>query len=316
VSELWSEGLASLEPYVPGEQPRQIIADYHRVEPNQVFVGNGSDEVLAHAFRAFFCKAKPLLFPDITYSFYPVYCKLFGIDYQQIPLREDFSLHLADYSADNAGVIFANPNAPTAMLLDKGAIENFLYQSQQSVVLVDEAYIDFAGSDCGVTASAIDLVSRFSNLLVTRTLSKSRALAGLRLGYAIGSPTLIEGLVRVKDSFNSYPIDHLSSVLAMASFSDQAYFESIVQQVVEQRTQLTKILNDLGFTVLPSEANFVFVKHHQQSADKLAAGLRERGIIVRHFNKPRLKDYLRITVGDKTQNQLLVGALQSLLAAA
>ncbi len=354
MSKLWSDDLSGFEPYVPGEQPqidnltklntnespygpgpavakalgefeadslrlypdpqscllRREIATYHKVSIEQVFVGNGSDEVLAHAFRAFFKKPFPLCFPDITYSFYPVYCKLFGINYRNIPLRGDYSLSLDDYPDENGGVIFANPNAPTGVLLALDELEAFLQKNEHSVVLVDEAYIDFAESG----ASAIALVDRYPNLLVTRTVSKSRALAGLRLGYAIGSAELIEGLTRVKDSFNSYPIDQLASAVTIASFSDEAYFRKTVAAVVEQRSVLASGLADQGFICLPSSANFIMAKPTTIPAPECAAALREVGIIVRYFDKPRLSEYLRITVGDEAQNKRLLDALKIVLS--
>lgn len=296
-----------LYPDPNGEVLKQAIADYYQISAEQVFVGNGSDEVLAHAYHAFFQQDKPLLFPDISYSFYPVYCGLYRVEPKPIALDAQFQINLADYQQENGGIIFPNPNAPTGCLLGLAEIEALLQSNTETVVLVDEAYIDFGGQ------SAVSLVDKYPNLLVTQTLSKSRALAGMRVGLAIGHPQLIEGLERIKDSFNSYPLDRVALAGAAAAFADRDYFEQSCAKIIASREQLTEQLVRLGFAVLPSAANFVFARHPQQDAAQLSAQLREQGIIVRHFTQPRIAQFLRITVGTDEQNTVLVEALTKLL---
>lgn len=351
MSRFWSGIVHKLQPYVPGEQPKvanlvklntnenpygpspkvldairlgtsdqlrlypdpnaqalkQAIADYHHVDASQVFVGNGSDEVLAHIFHALFQHDGSLLFPDITYSFYPVYSQLYQIDYKKIALADDFSVNVDDYQQTNSGIIFPNPNAPTGKLLALAEIEKLLEFNTDSVVVVDEAYIDFGGD------SAVKLVNQFPNLLVTQTLSKSRSLAGIRLGYAIGHADLIEGLVRVKDSFNSYPIDSLAIAAGVASFEDQDYFKQVCNKVIASRDHVTRELIELGFDVIPSAANFIFATHPQFDASELANGLRKQGVIVRHFSQDRVADYLRITIGTPEENQQLLAVLDTMV---
>ena len=347
MSKFWSPFVNDLVPYVPGEQPKltklvklntnenpygpspkaidamraaisdelrlypdpnsdllkQAVARYYGVDASRVFLGNGSDEVLAHAYNAFFRQDKPLLFPDISYSFYPVYCGLYGVDYQALPLDEQFQIRVEDYARPNGGIIFPNPNAPTGCLLALDAVEQILKNSPDSVVIVDEAYIDFGGE------TAISLVDRYPNLLVTQTLSKSRSLAGLRVGLAVGHPDLIEALERVKNSFNSYPLDRMAIVGAAAAFDDREYFESTCQRVITSREALVEQLEGKGFEVLPSAANFIFARHPQHDAAGLAAKVREQGVIVRHFKQARIAQFLRITIGTPEQNQALVDAL-------
>ena len=287
---------------------KTAIARHHGIDTTQVFVGNGSDEVLAHIFMALLKHEAPLLFPDITYSFYPVYCGLYGIDYETVPLAEDFSINPADFCGrPNGGIIFPNPNAPTGRLLALDAIEQILKANADSVVVIDEAYIDFGGT------SAIALVNRYDNLLVVHTLSKSRSLAGLRVGFAVGHPALIEALERVKNSFNSYPLDKLAIAGAVAAMDDSTYFAQCCQSVIATREQLTAALGKLGFEVLPSAANFIFARHPRHDALTLAQGLREQRIIVRHFKAPRIDQFLRITIGTEAECAALVDALQSLL---
>ena len=292
---------------------RQTISDYYDLaaqggDKSWVFVGNGSDEVLAHAFHGLFQHDKPLLFPDISYSFYPVYAQLYDIAYETVPLTDSFAINPADYSRANGGVIFPNPNAPTGCVLTLDAIEQILQANRDVVVLVDEAYIDFGGE------SAVALVGRYDNLLITQTLSKSRALAGLRVGLAIGQPHLIDALERIKNSFNSYPLGRVALVGAQAAFEDKAYFDSMQQLVIMQRDSLTAKLERLGFDVLPSGANFVFAQHPKHSGADLAQALRERAVVVRHFNKPRIDNFLRITVGTPDQHAALIDALSEILA--
>ena len=352
MSRYWSAVVHGLTPYVPGEQPkladlvklntnenpygpsprvldavraeaddtlrlypdpnsdrlRSAIAAYHRVKADQVFVGNGSDEVLAHAFMALLKHDRSILFPDISYSFYPVYCGLYEISYRTIPLTESFEIKVDDYLMPNGGVIFPNPNAPTGRLLPLAEIERLLAGNPDSVVVVDEAYIDFGGK------TAVGLVARYPQLLVTRTLSKSHALAGLRVGYAIGQEHLVEALNRVKDSFNSYPLDRFAQAGALASIQDPGYFEEICSKVVATRTRLVASMAEMGFEVLPSSANFIFARHPVHDGAGLAAALRERNIIVRHFRKPaRISPFLRITVGTDEQCDALIAALKAIL---
>lgn len=290
---------------------REAIAAQHGLDAGQVFVGNGSDEVLAHAFFAFFQQGLPLLVPDITYSFYQVYCGLYGIEAELQPLDEGLRVDvpaLARRAAQPcAGLVLANPNAPTGIGLPLAQIEQLLQACPQRVVLVDEAYIDFGGE------SAMGLIARHPNLLVVHTLSKSRSLAGLRVGFACGQRPLIDALERVKNSFNSYPLDRLAQAGARAAIEDQAYFEQTRQVVMHSREGLVLQLEDLGFEVLPSQANFVFVRHPAQDAAQLAAALRARAVLVRHFKAPRIAQYLRITVGTPAQCDALVQALGAIL---
>lgn len=294
---------------------RQAIADHHSAHgltPDHIFVGNGSDEVLAHAFRAFFVHGKsPLLMPDISYSFYKVYSNLFGIEARLIPLTEDWRINVADYAhfaqEDVAGVIIANPNAPTGVALELQQVKVLLDAFPQRLVLLDEAYVDFGAE------SALSLIAQYPNLLVVHTLSKSRSLAGLRVGFAAGQPHLIEALTRVKDSFNSYPLDRLASAGAIAAYQDHAYFAKCVEAIKATRTDLIEQLRVRGFEVLPSAANFVFARHPQHAGGDIFAALRRQGVLVRHFAKPRIADFLRITVGLPEQSAVLLAALDSFL---
>ena len=284
------------------------IAETYGLTSAHIFVGNGSDEVLAHTFQALLKHDKPLLFPDITYSFYPVYCGLYGIDYQTVPLTESFEIDVADYSCPNGGIIFPNPNAPTGRLLALTDIERLLKSNTESVVVIDEAYIDFGGE------SAVKLIQRYPQLLVIHTLSKARSLAGLRVGYAMGHPDLIEALVRVQDSFNSYPLDRLAAAGAMAAIEDGDYFEQTRQKVMATRALLVSRLQQMGFEVLPSGANFIFTRHASLSGAELAHELRERSIVVRHFAAPaRIAEFLRITICTDVQTELLLKALKDIM---
>lgn len=287
---------------------KAAVAREFGVEAKQVFVGNGSDEVLAHIFMALLKHERPILFPDITYSFYPVYCGLYGIEYRTVPLAEDFSLRVEDYAQPNGGIIFPNPNAPTGRPVTLGEIEAVLEANRDSVVVIDEAYVDFGGQ------TAISLVNRFPNLVVIHTFSKSRSLAGLRVGFAVAQAELIEALERVKNSFNSYPLDRLAIVGAVAALEDREYFEQTRQAVIATRTKLTAELEQLGFDVLPSTANFIFARHPQRDGAELAAQLRERAIIVRHFKLPRIDQFLRISVGTDGECAALTSALREILA--
>lgn len=347
MSRFWSELVARLTPYVPGEQParadlvklntnenpygpsprvleaiaavsgdslrlypdpesvalKDACADYHGLRREQVFVGNGSDEVLAHVFQGLLKHDKPLLFPDISYSFYPVWCDLYGIEYRQVPVSEDFSIDPAAYGADNGGIIIPNPNAPTGILLPLSGIRELLQTNPESVVVIDEAYIDFGGE------SAVGLIAEYDNLLVVQTLSKSRSLAGLRVGFAMGSGELIEGLERIKNSFNSYPLDVLAQRAAQASLMDEAYFVDTCAKVMASRSRLVGEMEKMGFEVLPSAANFIFATHPEYPAAGLFAALRERGILVRYFDRPRIDNYLRISIGTDDECSALLAAL-------
>jgi len=353
MSRFWSDVVKGLTPYVPGEQPKlanlvklntnenpygpspraleairaatgeslklypdpnaeqlkAAIGKYHGVGVQNVFVGNGSDEVLAHIFLGLLKQARPILFPDISYSFYPVYCGLYQVSFETVPLADDFSIRLGDYAKPNGGIIFPNPNAPTGCLVPLADIERLLQANPDSVVVIDEAYVDFGGE------SAIPLVARYPNLLVVQTLSKSRSLAGLRVGFAVGHVDLIEALERVKNSFNSYPLDRLAIVGAVAAFEDREYFEQTCKAVIATREKLVGELKALGFEVLPSAANFIFARHPQHDAEKSALALRQRSIIVRHFKLPRIEQFLRITVGTDEQCSALVAALKEILSA-
>jgi histidinol-phosphate aminotransferase len=352
MSKFWSARVRELTPYVPGEQPRvqnliklntnenpygpsprvlaaikgeadqrlrlypdpdssalkAAIAAYYDVAPSQVFVGNGSDEVLAHAFHAFFVQDQAILFPAVTYSFYPVYCRLYGIAFETVALDEAMGVRAADYARPCGGVVIANPNAPTGIALGLDEIEAIVRAQPDRVVLVDEAYVDFGGQ------SAVGLVAKYPNLLVVQTFSKSRSLAGLRVGFAIGDKTLIEGLERVKNSFNSYPLGRAVAAGAVAAIEDEYYFQEKLALLVATRERLAGQLRELGFEVCPSAANFLFVRHPQRAATELAAGLRARAILVRHFSQPGIDNFLRISIGTDAECEALHGALAQLLA--
>jgi len=352
MSKYWSALVRELTPYIPGEQPgitnliklntnenpyapsplvlaalrdhtgaalrlypdpdasalKEAIAKFNGLKPTQVFTGNGSDEVLAHVFQALLKHEKPVLFPDITYSFYPVYCDLYDVDYQTIPVSGSFEIDIDNYQQPNGGIIFPNPNAPTGMGMPLGAIETLLQRNCDSVVVIDEAYIDFGGE------SAVGLIDRYPNLLVVQTFSKSRALAGLRIGFAMGHEQLIEGLERVKNSFNSYPLDRLAIAAGVAAMNDQPYFEQACQKIIATRSILTTELTQLGFEVLPSQSNFLFARHPDHDAASLALELRKRAILVRHFQFPRIDQFLRISIGTDDECAALVAALHDILS--
>lgn len=299
-----------LYPDPEGAALKQAIAKLHGLDPKQVFLGNGSDEVLAHVFAGLLKQSKPVNFPDITYSFYPVYCKLFGIEYQTILLGENFEIKTADFKTPNGGIIFPNPNAPTGRSIPRSEIEALLSRNKDSVVVIDEAYVDYGTESC---ISLLRGNACPENLLVVHTLSKSRALAGLRVGFAVGHPDLIEGLERVKNSFNSYPLGRLAQAGAIAAIEDQAHLEETSAKVIQTRTTLVEQLNALGFETLPSTANFIFTRHPQHAGAKLYQALRDRGIIVRHFKSARIDEFLRITIGTDEQSNELVAALKEIL---
>lgn len=349
MSQYWSPAVRELTPYVPGEQPREqlvklntnenpyppapgvgaalrdyatdhlrlypdptskalreALAETFQIASSQVFVGNGSDEVLAFAFQAFFRHGAPLDVPTITYSFYPVYANLYGVELRRHPLNKQWEVDIDALASDanRSGIIFANPNAPTGHAHSLAAIESLLERVTDRVVLVDEAYVDFGAE------SVVPLISRYPNLLVTSTFSKSRSLAGLRLGYAVGSEELIDGLQRVKDSFNSYPVDSLASLVGIAALKDVEHFEACREYVITTRERTRQRLEALGFEVLPSKANFVLAQHPDYEGAQLFAGLRERGILVRHFNTSDLNNFLRITIGTDDEMDSLIEALE------
>ncbi|RKQ95744.1 histidinol-phosphate aminotransferase [Kushneria sinocarnis] len=347
MSQFWSPGVHRLTPYTPGEQPRQkliklntnenpwppapgvervlrhfeseqlrrypdpeatalreALAREYSVDVSQVFVGNGSDEVLALAFQAFFLHDAPLLMPEISYSFYPVYCRLYGIGPRTIPLNEQWQVDLEGFEGEHAGIVFANPNAPTGHGHERADIRRLLERMRERVVLIDEAYADFGGE------SAVPLIEEHPNLLVTGTFSKSRSLAGLRIGFAIGSRELIEGLDRVKDSFNSYPLDMLAIEAGVAALADRDHFEHCRRAVMATRDHTRQALEAMGFEVLPSQTNFLLVRATRQPAAEIFAALREEyGILVRHFNTDQLRDFLRISIGSEDEMQALIEAL-------
>jgi len=347
----WTALARELTPYVPGEQPRianlvklntnespyppspaaleairaaaadtlrlypdpeatelrETLAAYHNVTANQVFVGNGSDEVLAHTFAGLLKHDAPLLFPDVTYSFYPVYARLYDMRHETVPLDADMRVRIDDYRRPAGAIVIANPNAPTGIALPIEDVARLADEHADIPVVIDEAYVDFGAT------SALTLLEGRPNLLVVRTMSKSRALAGLRVGYAIGDPGLIEALTRVKDSFNSYPLGRPAQAGAIASVRDDAYFQARLDDVLRGRSTMMKELEDLGFEVLPSAANFVFARHKALSGADWAKALRERAVLVRQFNKPRISDYLRITVGAESEIARLIEACADIL---
>jgi len=348
MSKYWSDAIQRLTPYVPGEQPKEsgitklntnenpyppspkaaavinefdtarlrlysdpdctqlkdALANHFGVQRSNVFVGNGSDEVLAHTFAAFFQQEQPLLMPEFTYSFYPVYCNLFDIEFKLLPLGDNFELNLADYAQPNGGIIFANPNAPTSRAIELGEIEALAKRNTESVIVVDEAYVDFGAT------SAVELTQRYENVLVIQTFSKSRSLAGMRVGYAIGHEDLIAGLERVKNSFNSYPLDMLAIESAVAAIEDTAYFEEITNKIIATREWTAERLAELGFVSLPSKTNFLFSSHRYIEAAELMGFLRTKKVLVRYFSKPGIDNYLRISIGTQEEMELLIETLK------
>ncbi len=344
----WEENVRKVIPYTPGEQPgqrniiklntnenpyppapgvmeaiksvkaeeyslypdpdasalRRSLAEYHRLKPQQVFVGVGSDDVLAMSFLTFFNGASPILFPDITYSFYDVWAELFRIPYAIRPLRDDFSIDPDDYLCDNGGIIFPNPNAPTGVLESIDMVERIVAGNPDVVVIVDEAYIDFGGE------SALPLIEKYENLLIVRTFSKSRSLAGLRIGYALGSERLLSYLNDAKFSFNSYTMNLPSLRAGVASVEDDAYFRANVEKVIATRERTKRELKALGFSFPDSGSNFIFATHSQIPARELFAALKEVGIYVRYFDRPRIDNYLRISIGTDEEMNVLLTFLQ------
>ncbi|HVJ48769.1 histidinol-phosphate transaminase [Desulfitobacterium sp.] len=352
MSKYWSKLAARLEPYVPGEQPKDkkyiklntnenpyppstnvleaikaaaderlklypdpngdelksILADYFGLKKEQIFLGNGSDEVLAFSFMAFFDAQHPILFPDITYSFYPVYANLFKIDYELIPLKDDFTLPVDQFFKSNGGIIFPNPNAPTGDCVTLEAIEEVLLHNKEHVVIIDEAYIDFGGE------SAQKLIDQYPNLLVVQTLSKSRSLAGLRVGFALGHKDLIEGLNRIKNSINSYTLDRLALAGAIEAVKDDEYFQSTRNKVIQTREKVTLELRKLGFKVITSKANFVFISHPLIQAADLFMSLKKESILVRYFQQPRIDNYLRVSIGSDAEMDSFLHVIHKIIS--
>ncbi|GAA4408566.1 histidinol-phosphate aminotransferase [Advenella faeciporci] len=301
-----------LYPDPESDKLREAIGSYYDIPADFVFPGNGSDEVLAHLFYALFRhRGKKVLFPDITYSFYRVYAKLYDLDFEAVALNSQFEIDINDYinvsSEDVCGIIFPNPNAPTGIAVSLEKIEELLQAQPDIVVAIDEAYVDF-GAD-----SAVRLLEKYDNLIVLQTLSKSRSLAGLRVGFAMAQPHLLQALVRVKNSFNSYPLDRLAQVGAIAAFEDDAYFEQTRQEIISSREFVSQELAGLGFVVLPSKTNFVFVSHPRIDAAVLSAQLRQHLVLVRHFDQNRISQYLRITIGTRKQCEVLIKTLSEIL---
>ncbi|SPK76030.1 Histidinol-phosphate aminotransferase (plasmid) [Cupriavidus taiwanensis] len=349
MTQFWSSLARTLSPYVPGEQPadqgiiklntnenpfgpsplvieavrvaadnalrlypdpecrelRRVVASYHGISSNCVFAGNGSDEVLALCFQAFFDPGAPILIPDVSYSFYRVYVGLFGLSHREVPVTDRLTIRIDDYAVPCAGVVLANPNAPTGIALPLASIRRLLDIHPTKVVIVDEAYVDF-GAD-----SSLSLLHEYPNLVVVQTMSKSRSLAGLRVGFAFGQSHLIEALNRVKNSFNSYPIGRLAQAGAIASYKDQAHFQRTRAAIMESRNYLAAELEQLGFEVLPSAANFLFVRHPGLPAKTLVEALRRDRILVRHFDSKRVKEYLRISIGTAEQCAEVADCLRS-----
>ncbi|MEK5069103.1 histidinol-phosphate transaminase [Sporosarcina sp. FSL K6-1508] len=351
MSKFWSTMVKRTEPYVPGEQVeqkdiiklntnenpyppspkviaaiqqemgrslqlypsptatelRETIGRQYGLSADEVFVGNGSDEVLAFSFMAFFEPGKTIRFPDVTYSFYPVYAKLFDIPYEEVPLNKDFTLPVDKYFQSEGGVILPNPNAPTSIYAELEHIEEIVKNNPDQVVIIDEAYIDFASK------SATELIRKYDNVLVVQTTSKSRSLAGLRVGFAMGASSLIDALIRIKDSFNSYTLDRLALVGAQAAFEDEAYFTETTQKIIATRETMSETLQQLDFNVLPSQANYLFASHKSVPAEFIYNELKKEGLLVRYFNKSGIDNYLRITIGTDQQMERLVRKLKAIL---
>ena len=347
----WEENVRNVTPYTPGEQPNRpgmiklntnenpyppapgvlkamtapdgdalrrypdpaasvlvnALAERYQVDPSQVFVGVGSDDVLAMAFMTFFNSEKPILFPDITYSFYPVWAEEFRIPFEKVALKDDFTICKEDYYRENGGIVFPNPNAPTALAMGLEDVEEIIRHNPDVVVIVDEAYVDFGAT------SALPLIEKYDNLLVVRTFSKSRAMAGMRIGYAFGSKELIDAIKAVKFSYNSYTMNQATIETGVAAIKDDTYFKNIVSKIIETRENAKKELKKLGFSFTDSKTNFIFATHERMPAKEIFEKLKEKNIFVRYFNKPGIDNYLRITVGTDEEMKKLYKALQEIL---
>jgi histidinol-phosphate aminotransferase len=352
MSKYWSEITKSVEPYVCGEQPKdkkyvklntnespygpspkvlqaiknaanqdlrlypdpncdelsETIAKYYNLNKKQIFIGNGSDEVLAFSFLTFFNPKETIIFPDISYSFYPVYANLYNINYKLAKLKDDFSISVDEFLTENGGVVIPNPNAPTGKQLELDSIKNILDNNPNKVVIIDEAYIDFGGT------SAVGLIKEYPNLLVVQTLSKSRSLAGIRLGFALGQEELIDGLNRIKNSFNSYTIDRIAAIAAVEAIRDEEYFKECVTRIIKTREKVTESLSELDFNIIPSKANFIFAGHPKYPAGELFVKLREKGVLVRYFNKDRINNYLRISIGSEEEMEFFIVKVKEIIA--
>lgn len=302
-----ADGALRLYPDPNADELRQTIADYYNLKREEVFAGNGSDELLAFSFPAFFEAGRPILFPDITYSFFPVYTTLFRLDYALVPLTEDFSVPVDAFFREKGGIVLANPNAPTGKFLPISSIRQILERNRDVVVIVDEAYIDFGGD------SVAGLIPEFANLLVIQTFSKSRSLAGLRVGFAMGQADLIEALDRIKNSVNSYTLDRLALAGAIAAMKDEAYFHETRAKIIGTRERVCHLLAGMGFSVIPSVANFIFISHPRHYAGALFSQLKNRGILVRYFALPRIDNYLRVTIGSDAEMDVFLETLGDLV---
>lgn len=352
MEKLWTKNLRDIEPYIPGEQSKdldivklnanenpyppspmavkaikefdtdelrkypnanatplkQALADYYGVDIKNIFLGNGSDDVIAIAFQALFNSDLPIAYPDLTYSFYPVWCRLFNIPYVNYPVDDNFRINVEDYKAQNGGVVIPNPNAPTSIGEGLDFVEKLMEYNQDSVVIIDEAYVDFGGT------SSVPLIDKYENLLVTGTFSKSRSLAGMRIGFAIGSETLISTLEAVKNSYNSYTIDSISIEAGRASVLDDEYFKECCNKIIATRARTTNELRELGFNVLDSQANFIFVTHNTLSMKDMFEYLKAKKVFIRYFSVPRIENYVRISIGTDAEMDVLLREVRGYLA--
>ena len=283
------------------------LAAQYGVGRENVIVGNGSDEILSYCFAAYFDKNSPVIFPDISYGFYKVFADLYGSSYKEVPLTEDLSVDVSDYAGKNVHIVIANPNAPTGKTLSLEGIEKIVSTNPDNIVIIDEAYIDFGGD------SAVELTKKYENLIVVMTFSKSRSLAGARVGFAIASSALIADLNRIKYSTNPYNVNSMSQAAALAVLSEQEYYDKNCKQIMDTREWFCESLEGLGFEYIPSKANFVFAKHPEKDGRELYLALKAKGVLVRHFDKDRIRDYLRITIGTKEQMQVLINVLKEII---
>lgn len=293
-------------PGLDGNPLREALASYYGVSVDNVFVGNGSDDVLATAFRAFFNSKKEILFPDITYSFYPVWCGLMKIPFKKIPLNSDFTIDVSKFS-NSGGIVIPNPNAPTSLFLGLDNIKKLLDNNQDCIVMIDETYIDFGGK------TALPLIKDYQNLVITRTFSKSRSLAGMRIGYAFASEKLISVMNAVRDSYNSYPVDRIANIIATASLKDEEYFQNIISKIINTRENTKKELENIGFYVFPSSTNFLFAKHNKAKAIDIFEYLKKKNIYIRHFSDPKIDDYLRISIGTDDEMKKMIDEIKNYL---
>ena len=300
-------GSLALYPDSTGRRLQNALAKRLGIKPTQIFLGNGSDDVLALSFQSFFCSDKPILYPDITYSFYPVWCELFRIPHEAVPLDEDFCVNIRGYDRPNGGVVLPNPNAPTGRGVSIDVLEDLLQHNTDCVVIIDEAYVDFGAQ------SALPLLDQYENLLIVQTMSKSRSLAGLRIGYALGSETLINTLEAVKNAYNSYTLDTLAIAVGEAAVQDESYFRETCRRIIATRDRMADALRELGFVVHPSLTNFLIVMHTKKDASVIFDYLRQKNIYIRYFKLPRIDNYLRITIGTDEQMDRIIAVLKEFL---